>query len=198
MRPIVRDAADKERDCLPLMVPTLEMSLGVGDRRGPRACGEMTVPKPAASSIRHMADRPIAECDVLRCTDPVHRVIRVSPPDRLLRQARLCYEHSEAIERGDRWMWDYGGGSGGVGQAASIVMGRDLPPIIRTFQAFSGHFSNLGGTEMVRLELLRGSGSVTDVEFELDPQIGRRLVSWLGARVDESAIEGENSEDDPA
>lgn len=77
-------------------------------------------------------------------------------------------------------------------------MGRDLPPIIRDFQASSGHFSNLGGTEMVRLELLHGDGSVTDVEFELDPEIGRRLVSWLGARVDESAVEGENGEDDPA
>src|SRR4051794_3381213 len=120
-----------------------------------------------------MSDRPIAQCDVLRCTDPVHRVIRVSLPDRILLQARLCHEHSEAVERGDRWMWDYGGGSDGVGQAASIVMGADLPPIVTDYRSSSGHFSNLGGTEMVQLELRNGDGSVTDVEFELDPDVGR-------------------------
>ena len=80
-------------------------------------------------------------------------------------------------------MWDYGGGSGGIGQASSIVMDADLPPIVTNFRSTSGHFSNLGGTEMLELELSHGDGSVTDVQFELDPDLGRKLVSWIGLRL---------------
>jgi hypothetical protein len=107
-------------------------------------------------SIHRMADRPLAQCDALRCTDPVYRLMRVSPPGRLMLQARVCYVHSEAIERGERWMWHHGGGSGRIGQRSAIAMGADLPPIVTEFRMSSGHFSDRGGTELVQLELLHG------------------------------------------
>lgn len=64
------------------------------------------------------------------------------------------------------------------------------------FQAVERHFSNLGATELVRLELEHGDGSVTDAEFELDPGIGRRLVSWLGPRHSESLVDRHGEEHD--
>ena len=93
-------------------------------------------------------------------------------------------------------MWDYGGGPGGIGQASSIVMGSDLPPIVTNFRSSSGHFSNLGGTEMLELELTHGDGSLTDVQFELDPDLGRKLVSWIGPRLREGPPD--DSDDDAA
>ena len=119
-------------------------------------------------------------CDVLRCSSRASLAMRVTPPGRAIVIARLCHDHHEAIEGGARWLGDWGAGF--EEGSATLVMDGDLPPLVKTYTCTHGHLSDRGQTEVVNLELVHSDGTVSHVEFELDPVAGRSLSIWLGGR----------------
>ena len=117
-------------------------------------------------------------CDVLDCPSAANLVMQMTPPGQALLKAWLCHAHYDAIDRGDRWLGDWAGRFGEG--AAALLMGRDLPPLVRNYTCTRGHFSNGGQTEVINLELVHSDGSVTHLEFELHPDARRSLAVWLG------------------
>lgn len=139
----------------------------VADLRRPRSIG--------VSGARSLGGL-MRSCDVLGCPGRATQVMRMTPPGNAFLRARLCEEHYDAIGRGERWL---GARTGGCDDVA-VLMGDDLPPLVRNYTCTSGHFSDRGQTDVVSLELVHGDGSTTQVEFELDPEAARSLGIWLG------------------
>jgi hypothetical protein len=96
----------------------------------------------------------------------------------------LCDEHFEAVEAGERWVVDMATGR------ASVLMGSDLPPSFNRWQAVEGHLSSAGDSLLMRLELQRPDGSMSDIDVEMTAEQARGLeevlhVGWVESPPDE-------------
>jgi hypothetical protein len=52
---------------------------------------------------------------------------------------------------------------------ASVLMGSDLPPSFNRWQAVEGHLSSAGDSLLMRLELQRPDGTMSDIDLGAAP-----------------------------
>jgi hypothetical protein len=112
----------------------------------------------------------MSNCQVLRCTSGRDHVIDVGRDEQpqVHIDAAVCDRHKVEIDAGARWLWDNQRDSG-----AAILMGADLPPVLRDWKAIVSHKSSLGRTAMLQLEYERADGSVDIIELEFTAEMSR-------------------------